>query len=199
VTAGDTSSTPDDRSGDFDFDTNEDAELPGEEFADPSLNGAVEEDAAELLQSHALAVEEGPSLSPADSGIAHRASPPTRGALIDDEVDDAAGLDETAPAAAAEGGETDWSNEMSAKKIGGELRRIEEEIKRILEGRDPRRKRKFSGTRRWLELEEDILSWRYTDRFDEPALARLRCLVARRHHLFRRIRFLAGTRPTWNT
>ena len=69
----------------------------------------------------------------------------------------------------------------------------------MLEGRDSRRKRKLGGTRRWMELEEDIIQWYYAGRFDEPTLQRLRELVSKRHYLFRRLRFIAGTRPTWNT
>ena len=92
-----------------------------------------------------------------------------------------------------------WALELSAHKIVVELKRIEAEVRSILEGKDPKRKRKLGGTRRWLELEEEILSWRYGGRIDEDTLRRLQDLIIRRHHLFRRLSFLAGTRPTWNT
>ena len=80
-----------------------------------------------------------------------------------------------------------------------ELKRIESEVRELLGERDSRRKRKLSGSRRWRELEEDILGWRFTGRFNEAALARLHRLIVRRDYLFRRLRYLAGTRPTWNT
>jgi hypothetical protein len=95
--------------------------------------------------------------------------------------------------------EADWSNEVSAARIGAELRHIEQEIKTLLEGRDPKRKRKFAGTRRWLELEEDLLELKFTGRLDEETLSTIQRLVVRRHDLFRRLRFLSGTRPGWNS
>ena len=93
----------------------------------------------------------------------------------------------------------DWENELSAHRVAVELRRIESELRALLEERDPKRKRKLSGTSRWHELEDDILSWQFSGRFDDETLRRLRELIGRRHYLFHRLRFLASTRPTWNT
>jgi len=93
----------------------------------------------------------------------------------------------------------DWENELSAHRVAVELRRIESDIRAIIEERDPKRKRKLSGTHRWHELQDDILSWRFSGRFDEETLRRLQVLIGRRHYLFHRLRFLASTRPTWNT
>lgn len=93
----------------------------------------------------------------------------------------------------------DWERELSAHQVAVELKRIEAQVRELLENRDVKRKRKLSGSRRWRELEEDVLSWRFSGRFEEPALARLHRLIARRDYLFRRLRFLAGTRPIWNT
>jgi hypothetical protein len=93
----------------------------------------------------------------------------------------------------------DWENELSAHRVAVELRRIESDVRALLEERDPKRKRKLSGTHRWHELEDDIISWRFSGRFDENTLRRLQELVVRRHYLFHRLRFLASTRPTWNT
>ena len=93
----------------------------------------------------------------------------------------------------------EWDKEVSAHRVVIELKRVETEIRRLLESRDSKRKRKLTGTKRWLELEEDIVSWRFTSRFDEETLARVRQLIARRHHLFKRLCFLAGTRSAWNT
>ncbi len=94
---------------------------------------------------------------------------------------------------------TDWGSELSAHRIVVELKRIEAQVLEMLEGRDSKRKRKLSGTRRWNNLEEDLIAWHHTARFDKQTLARLRELITKRHYLFGRLRFLAGTRPTWNS
>jgi len=93
----------------------------------------------------------------------------------------------------------DWEHELSAHRVAVELRRIESDVRAIIEERDPKRKRKLSGTHRWHELEDDIISWRFNGRFDEDSLRRLHELIGRRHYLFHRLHFLASTRPTWNT
>ncbi len=80
-----------------------------------------------------------------------------------------------------------------------ELKSVEAEVRRLVEERDPKRKRKLSGTHRWHELEEDIIGWRFSGRFDETTLRRVQELIARRHYLFRHLHFLAGTRPVWNS
>lgn len=93
----------------------------------------------------------------------------------------------------------DWATEVSVGRISSELRRIEAEVRQILDAHDLKRKRRMAGTRRWNELEEDIIAWRYSDRIDDALLIRLRDLVTRRHHVFQRLRFIASTRPTWNS
>lgn len=95
--------------------------------------------------------------------------------------------------------QVDLEYEVSAHNVVVELKRLELEVRQLLEERDTRRKRKLSGTHRWYELEDDIRSWRYRGRFDEASLDRLSNLISRRHRLFRRLRFLSATRPTWNT
>jgi len=92
-----------------------------------------------------------------------------------------------------------WERELSAQRIAVELKRIETEVRKLLEDRDPKRKRRLAGSRRWRELEEDLIALRFTGRIDESTLASLRQLINRRHYLFRRLRFLALTRPTWNS
>jgi len=92
-----------------------------------------------------------------------------------------------------------WDQELSAQRIAGELRRIESEVRGILDVVDNKRKRKLAGTRRWTELEDDIIQWKFGGRMEEQALRNLHLLVMRRHFLFNRLRFLAGTRPTWNS
>lgn len=93
----------------------------------------------------------------------------------------------------------DWPQECSARIVAVELKRVEQQVRQLLKDRDPRRKRKLAGSWRWSELHEDILTWRHTGRLDEQTLHYLERLVSRRHYLFQRLRFLACTRPTWNT
>jgi len=93
----------------------------------------------------------------------------------------------------------EWQQEFSAHKIAAELGRIETEVRQLLEEHDARRKRKFGGTRRWHELEDDILGLRFTGRADEKTLRLILQHVAQRHFLFAQLRFVASTRPTWNT
>ena len=93
----------------------------------------------------------------------------------------------------------DWDRTTSAHRIAVELKRIETDVRGLLEHRDPRRKRRLTGTRRWLELQEDIISWYGSDRFDVETLRELQRLVTRRHHLFRRLTYISSTRSGWNT
>lgn len=94
---------------------------------------------------------------------------------------------------------TDWDRTTSAHRIAVELKRIETDVRGLLEHRDPRRKRRLTGTRRWLELQEDIVTWYGADRFDVDTLRELQRLVTRRHHLFRRLSYISSTRSGWNT
>lgn len=93
----------------------------------------------------------------------------------------------------------EWEPNASARKVALELKQIEEEIRRLLENCDNKRKRRYEGTRRWLELQEDILAMRFVGPADEATLNKVQALVAKRHHLFRRLNFIVGTRHRWNT
>ena len=93
----------------------------------------------------------------------------------------------------------EWEDEFSGHRVAIELARIESDVRKILDERDPKRKRKFTGTRRWQELEEDIISLKFAGRMDENILRELNKLVMQRHFLFRQLCFIASTRPTWNT
>jgi len=95
--------------------------------------------------------------------------------------------------------EPNWQRETSAHRIAVELKRIETEVRAILDVQDSRRKRKLTGSRRWRELEEDMIRWHFTSRIDQSALKRLGELVPKRNFLFQRLHFLAGTRVGWNT
>ena len=92
-----------------------------------------------------------------------------------------------------------WDVEPEIQHISSELRAIEAEVRSLFEGRDPKRKRKFAGTRRWLELEEDVIALKYSGRFSEESLVTVQRLAVRRHYLYHRLRFLCSTRPTWNS
>jgi len=93
----------------------------------------------------------------------------------------------------------DWEHEPSAHNVVVELKRIENEVRQLLEGVDSRRKRRLGGTQRWHELEEDIIAWRFGGRVPEDSLRRLQELVTRRHFLYRHLEFLAATRPVMNS
>jgi len=134
------------------------------------------------------------------SELASPLSSLTNGDADAGDSDPSSGMDSGPGALLADRVETlPFDRETSTPRIASELRRIESEIRELIEERDSRRKRKFSGTRRWHELEEDILTWKFTDRFTPEQLNHVQQLVARRHHLFHRLRFLASTRPTWNS
>lgn len=176
-------------------------ELPQIEDAyarDEDAERPPEEDDVQLLDAAARALE---ADSKADAALEE--TPSAASARVQqDEASDTGEVDTDEGAADQELAapkEANWAAERSAHRLIVELKRIEGEVRDLLADRDPRRKRKLAGTRRWLELEEDLIAWRYSDRFDVETLRRLNELVARRHHLFRRLRFLAATRPTWNT
>lgn len=175
-------------------DASEPAAPPGDELG---------EDDTELLESSArlLADESSDSAEVEDNDELPVNERAARIADLDDTSDVASIPDEVddTPTPAVPPHHLDWERELSAHRVAVELKRIEAQVREVLESRDVKRKRKLSGSRRWRELEEDVLAWRFSGRFEEPALARLHRLIARRDYLFRRLRYLAGTRPVWNT
>jgi hypothetical protein len=168
---------------------------------DAALEEEVGEDDPQLLDSTARSLEADAAETESDEQGAPGAASEAVAKVVeqDDTSDTEAVTDEGEPDAASKPEVPKWDRELSSQKIVVELKRIESEVRRLLEPWDSKRKRKLSGTRRWRELEEDIISWRFTSRISEPTLQRLQELVTRRHHLFRQLRFVAGTRPTWNT
>ncbi len=137
---------------------------------------------------------------------AHRESestPPIGDAepVVSAEPSDEHGADEADIESAPDTGQVTESRagETAVRDIVVELKRVETDVRQLLADYDPRRKRKLAGTRRWLELQEDILAMRYAGRMAEESLDRLQELCVQRQHLFSRLKFLAGTRPTWNT
>jgi len=167
---------------------------------DTATDAVVEEDDPRTADFASRSLE-GPALE-LDADTLADSVAPAPGALSEDQgaSDMVAVSTDAAAAPIAHPEQTgDWENELSAHRVAVELRRIESEVRALLEERDPKRKRKLSGTSRWQELEEDIVSWRFSGRFNEDALRRVQELIARRHYLFNRLRFLASTRPTWNT
>ncbi len=152
-----------------------------------SLDGAArafESDAADDGEQEAPALE-------AEARVVSRDDTSDTDAIADDE--------KPTPVGEAKPENQNWSDEVSAQKIAVELKHIETEVRQRLDGRDTRRKRKLGGSRRWRELEEDIIAWRFSGKIDDPTLKRLHELIGRRHFLFNRLSFLAGTRPTWNS
>jgi len=176
------------------------------DLASRSLEGpALDPDADTLeciLEPLSPAGGEGRVRGLQDALLADSAAPAPQALSEDQGVSDmvAVSTDSAAAAPIAHPEQTgDWENELSAHRVAVELRRIESEVRALLEERDPKRKRKLSGTSHWQELEEDIVRWRFSGRFNEDALRRVQELIARRHYLFHRLRFLASTRPTWNS
>lgn len=92
-----------------------------------------------------------------------------------------------------------WDAYGSAHHIGIELKHLEDEVRALLDPIDQRRKRKFNGTRRWHELEDDLRAIRFSGRLPEETIVKVLQLVAKRHTIYRRLSFLSSTRPTWNT
>lgn len=161
----------------------------------------VEEDDPSLLDRGSRNLEGAVAEGAGDSESQGLSRLSASGADAEVASDESAGLIESAVATTAVHAEQtgDWENELSAHRVAVELRRIESDVRAIIEERDPKRKRKLSGTHRWHELEDDILSWRFSGRFDEDTLRRVQELIGRRHYLFHRLRFLSSTRPAWNT
>lgn len=170
-------------------------ELPNEEASEEiefQQQHSIERDEAELLASE--------SLSPIDEAPDAEGEPHSSHLHTIDDTSDAGPIADEARTPPVDDAVTrDWAHELSPQRIVVELNHIETAVREVLEGRDTKRKRKLSGTRRWRELEEDIIQWRVSGRVDQKGLKTLEELVIRRHTLFQRLNFLAGTRPTWNT
>lgn len=181
---------------DFTLAKDDGAPLPPLDAAgDPAFDPAQEEREV-VLDEESRSLGEGaetPEGIPADLS-AHGRSP------LDEDQGDAAWIsDPPGGAADAQSVPMRWDPYASAHHIGIELKHLEDEVRDLLEPIDPRRKRKFSGTRRWHELEDDLRALRFTGRLPEATIVRILQLIARRHTLFRRLNFLSATRPTWNT
>ncbi len=174
----------------------EDAYAPPSDVSDtpPDDEPAVLDEAARSLDDETIGAED-----TEDSGVT------TTPTIDEPEAEDAGDTDsikdepETPEDAAAAAKPPNWDRELSAHRIAVELKRVEKEIRTLLEGRDSKRKRKLTGTRRWTDLHDDILSWCGTGRIEDEVLARMNELITRRSYLFRRLKFLAGTRRGWNT
>lgn len=176
----------------------EDAYEP-EESAD-DLPG---EDSPELLSGLSRGLEDQPEDSEGIDAATLDASNAAAAAVAerDDDSDTAANLDESNGAGEDDQLEKDidWESELSAHKVVVALKRIETEVRSLLDGVDGKRKRKLSGSRRWRELEEDLIGWQHTSRINQSTHKRLVELVARRDYLFRRLVFLSRTRQVWNS
>ncbi len=181
-------------------------DLPAVEDAyapDGPSDSAVDEDDLRLLDpvSRALDADTPAEDYAAGSPVTSADEAADAVAAKDDtsDTDDLTATSEEPADGAAESKPPSYGKEGSAHQIIVELKRIESEVRSLLDGRDSKRKRKLAGTRRWLELEEDLLGWQHSGRIDASTVRRLQDLVLLRHHLFTRLRFIASTRPTWNT
>ena len=182
---------------------------PGPDMEDayepePPDQECVSEDDPSLLDpaTRSLSGEEGEQAEDVDKETLAVEQPQPKATFEDDVSSDAEAVSDApeSPAATAPiDAPVNWERQMSAHRIAVELKRVETEVRSVLEDRDPKRKRRLAGTHRWRELEDDIQHWRYAGRFDKATLDRLEQLIIRRHYLFGRLRFVASTRPTWNT
>ncbi|MCH8146510.1 MAG: hypothetical protein IH987_00730 [Planctomycetes bacterium] len=159
------------------------------------------EDSPELLSGLSRGLEDQPEDSEGIDAAALDASNAAAVAARDDDSDTAANLEESRGAGEDDQPEKDidWESELSAHKVVVALKRIETEVRSLLDGVDGKRKRKLSGSRRWRELEEDLIGWQHTSRINHSAHKRLVELVVRRDYLFRRLVFLSRTRQVWNS
>ncbi len=178
-------------------------EIEDANIMEPVSEAQVEEDDPQLLDSASRSIEsdlDGVDQSE-DVDIEAVEKRTREAANKDDTSDTDAVIDEAPPDAVTDQPsiKVALDRQQTARPLIVELKRIESDVRELLQGRDNKRKRKLGGTRRWLELEEDLVAWRFGNRFDEATLARLRELVRRRHHLFNHLQFIAGTRPTWNS
>lgn len=156
----------------------------------------IGEDDPNLLPANARSLENEEENSENESSV--DTPPPNLLAQKDDESD-AGDIQEIDESTDLETVDRYGTVQHSAREVALELKGIEKEVRSLLENGDTRRKRKLAGTRRWMELQEDIISWRYSGRMDETVLCRLHNLVQQRHYLFHQLRYYASTRPVWNS
>ena len=190
---------PDPQTGRTDQQSDAAAEIP--EIADSDVPDAAPaeafaEDDPDLLDPATRAIEGADAAEDKAPSDEQRAS---AAALADDSSDTEAITDEAEPAGDGKDSRWDSSTDRTAHRIGVELKHVETSVRKLLEDRDTRRKRHLGGTRRWLELEEDILSWRFAGRFAEDTLDQLSALIAKRHYLFSQLQLVSTVRPGWRT
>lgn len=191
---------------------------PSEDAAIPAMEQAQEKivqdeelvEDQEIVEDDPLRLDTASSLSPSDDDRQETQadmneptvvtpSVITKATDVYDDMSDADSIPDDDTDTVSENTLRDWSNEKSTRAIAIELKHIETEVRNLLNSRDAKRKRKLAGSRRWQELEDDLISWRFSNWMDEETILQLQRLVARRNYLFTRLRFLASTRPTWNS
>ncbi len=166
---------------------------------EPEFEQVLEDEVPAASYDEAMDLAEVPVAAARDVAESGMAGAMRNRDAMADEGSDASAIDETLVGESKLAVPLRWDPVLSAHAIAVELKHIEGEVRRILDPVDDKRKRKLNGTRRWQELEDDIQSWRFGNRLPEPDLLRLRQLIDRRHSLFKRLSFLSGTRPTWNS
>ena len=168
----------------------EDSNAPN--AADAPIEESVAEDDPELLDAATRTLD---VVDDTEDGASSDGQVVSAASLADDSSDTDSIVDDAKPAVDVKERAANWSHERSAHRIAIELKHVEAEVRRLLENNDSRRKRRLAGTRRWLELEEDIIAWRFSGRPDEDTLAQVSALIAKRHYLFKQLEFLTTDRP----
>lgn len=173
-------------------------EEPDEQARQLNPDGAKVNVDADADQEHASLIEDerAPTPLPMDEALSQGSIPETpvpAGDELSDSGEDTGdgGIDRVPSVVAA--------MQARIRTIMVELKSIEMEVRKLLEDRDTKRKRKLAGTHRWEELREDVMALRFTGRVDEGTLQRLEQLVCRRNALFSRLEYLSATRPVWNS
>ncbi len=173
-------------------------ELP--EDVTPAVEDASQPEAvAEVTEDEDLAPLDNASALMEADGAEGEVAPPPSSVVERDDVSDTDTIPDDLLVADDTPRLPDWTNENSAHRIAVELKHIEKEVRLLLEANDPRRKRRLSGSRRWFELQQDLLSWQGGGRIDEETRSTVHRLVVKRHYLFQRLRYLAATRSGWTT
>ena len=80
-----------------------------------------------------------------------------------------------------------------------DLESIVAETREFIERAHVRRKYDLHNPGDWLSLQEDLHTDRFANSLDAQSIARLQSCCVRWLHRYRRLRFIAATRPVWNT
>lgn len=171
----------------------DEAEMAGEETVLDEDESTVAEPAARSLGDDAGTVENSDKTALAEhtASVAGKDDTGDTAGINEEMVDDSALSKGSVPLR--------WDFRRGANDAAVELKRIETEVRKLLDNCDNRRKRKLGGTYRWKELEDDLISWRFGGRINDDTINQLQRLIVKRNYHFQQLRFLSSTRTAWNS